>query len=356
MTSISLSKKEYCLHLTHDTSWENVAAAVSDNSVTLLKRETLEKVCSFKPHQECITGLKFSPSNSSILWTSSSEGCVKMWDVRSLECEMEFQGKSEKSAVSKPINCFDISCNERILCGGTELVDEGAFLLFWDIRGDKVLGSYWESHTDDITQVKFNPKQADIMATAATDGLINVFDISQNTEDDALTYCMNAEVTVGKLSWSSQNGRYERLSGITDIESLQYWDIKEAAPLHKYSREEVASAMKRRVVDDCYMVSVDMTSEGDNPLVLTGSLDAEASDCMRTLKLDVHNGRLTPHGSFRSKQLLLMTRAALYQAETDSYITAGECGVVRVWKPESTDGTGKQTAVRFGKSHRKKPY
>ncbi|XP_042217291.1 WD repeat-containing protein 89-like [Homarus americanus] len=356
VTSISLSEEEYCLHLTHTTNWEDVAVALSDFSVTLLKRETLQKVSSFDPHQECITGLKFSPGNNNCLWTSSSDGFVKMWDVRSNQCEKEFQGMTKSSSVTKPLTCFDISCNERILCAGTELVETGVFILFWDIRGDKALGSYWESHTDNITQVKFNPSQADTMATAATDGLINVFDISQSTEDDALTYCMNSEVTTGNLSWLGQNGRQERLSAITDIESLQYWDIKEAAPMHKYSREDVAAAMKLKEPDDCYLASVHMSSEGDNPLVLVGARNDEGSDTLCTLKLDLQTGQLKPHGSFVAKQLLLMIRAALYQVETDSYITAGECGVVRIWKPESTESIGKQSLVKLSKKNRTKPY
>ena len=47
---------------------------------------------------------------------------------------------------------FDISCDGRFLSGGTELSDD-AFLLFWDARSSDLLGGYWESHTDDITQV-----------------------------------------------------------------------------------------------------------------------------------------------------------------------------------------------------------
>ncbi|XP_045606880.2 WD repeat-containing protein 89 [Procambarus clarkii] len=356
VTSTTLSEKEYCLHLAHDASWENVAVSVSDNSVSVLKRENLQKVSSFEPHQKCITGIGFSPSNSNLLWSSSRNGLVKMWDIRSNKCEKELKGMTKDSTVLKPITCFDMSYNERILCAGTELVETSVFLLFWDIRGDKMLGSYWECHTDDITQVKFNPTQADTMATAATDGLINVFDISQNTEDEALTYCMNAEVTVGKLSWLSQNGKHERLSAVTDMESLQYWDIKEAAPLYKYNREEIASAMKRNTPDECYLVAMHMSNDGDNPVVLSGSHTGDGSDCLSTLKLDIHTGQLKPKGSFISNQKLLMTRVALHHLETNSYITAGECGVVRVWKPESTENVGKHTLPKLTKAHRSKPY
>lgn len=53
----------------------------------------------------------------------------------------------------KTFNCFDVSYNDRLLSGGTDLYEGDAFLLFWDLRHSKLLGGYWESHTDDITDV-----------------------------------------------------------------------------------------------------------------------------------------------------------------------------------------------------------
>lgn len=357
VTSTTVAKKDtYCLHLAHDTTWDSVAVAMSDRSVAVLNGSTLQNLFTFTPHEKSITGLKFSLNNNNLIWTSSNDGLVKLWDARSNRMEKEFVGRSEDSAVTKPINSFDVSGNEKILCAGTELVQNGAYLLFWDIRGGEILGGYWESHTDDITQVKFHPSQPDTMATASTDGLINVYDVSQNSEDDALTYCMNASVTIDKLAWMSQNGRCERLAGITDIHSLQYWDIKEASPLHKFSREEMTAAMKRKLHEECYLVSVDMPCIGEDPVILAGSgLENEASGCLRLLKLDLQSGRLQPYGMLVSKQKQLMTRAALYNKGTDSYITAGECGVVRVWKRDEKDVVRKETKAKHQK-HKAKPY
>lgn len=52
---------------------------------------------------------------------------------------------------------MDISCNGRILCAGSQLVEDDAYLVFWDNRLPKPLGGYWNSHTDDITQVILVP-------------------------------------------------------------------------------------------------------------------------------------------------------------------------------------------------------
>ncbi|KAG0725810.1 WD repeat-containing protein 89 [Chionoecetes opilio] len=296
VTSLRVAEDDYCLDLAHAEGWKALAVSASDKSVTLMETETLTKTLTLEPHKEVISGVKFSRTDSNILWTSSHDGTVKLWDLRTSHCEKELQGNTENSSILKPITCFDISNNERILCGGTELVEEGAFVLFWDIRGKEVLGSYFESVTDDITQVVFNPNQEDLLASASTDGVINIFDVSQNSEGDALTYSLNAEVVAGKLCWLSHGGKYERLAAATDVETLQYWDIRESAPRHSFSREEVASVIKCPEPDDSYIVSVMECGHGEDPLILAGfhadseSDSSDSSDCLRTLRLDLSSG------------------------------------------------------------------
>ena len=75
-------------------------------------------------------------------------------------------------------------------------MDEDSFLLFWDVRSTKLLGAYWESHSDDITTVKFSPVNGTRLATGSTDGLLNVFNLVATTEDDALEYSFNTESSV----------------------------------------------------------------------------------------------------------------------------------------------------------------
>lgn len=49
---------------------------------------------------------------------------------------------------------MDVSCNGRVLCAGSLLVEDDAYLVFWDQRNhNQPLGGYWNSHTEDITQV-----------------------------------------------------------------------------------------------------------------------------------------------------------------------------------------------------------
>lgn len=95
-----------------------------------------------------------------------------------------------------------MSCNERLIAGGTEHIGGDAFILFWDMRHNNSkmdknpLGGYWESHMEDVTCLAFHADKQDVLASGSTDGLINIFDLTQPSEDSALTYSLNTESSV----------------------------------------------------------------------------------------------------------------------------------------------------------------
>ena len=49
---------------------------------------------------------------------------------------------------------MDVNAAGRFLCAGSEVVDQDAYLVFWDVRQPKPLGGYWESHTDELSTVR----------------------------------------------------------------------------------------------------------------------------------------------------------------------------------------------------------
>ena len=42
-----------------------------------------------------------------------------------------------------------------------------SFLLFWDVRKPNLLGGYWDTFGDDVTEVKFHPENPDTQNTNA---------------------------------------------------------------------------------------------------------------------------------------------------------------------------------------------
>lgn len=170
------------------------------------------------------------------------------------------------SVRKKPINCFDININDRIVCAGTEQVDKESHLLFFDVRQRSLLGAYWDrsvyyafigncdslsieifSHEDDITDMKFHSKNPDLIVSGSTDGLICVFDISQTDEDDALLCTLNTESSVGSIDWHETALGKDLVSCITHTNDLQFYnmeDFDEAEMLVTFDRETVTSHIK----------------------------------------------------------------------------------------------------------------
>lgn len=59
------------------------------------------------------------------------------------------------NAPPKPLMSFDVSCDGKLLCGGTEKIKNDSFMIFWDVRSPEVLKKYSDFHEDDISHVKF---------------------------------------------------------------------------------------------------------------------------------------------------------------------------------------------------------
>ncbi|KAI5108424.1 WD repeat-containing protein 89, partial [Silurus meridionalis] len=217
----------YILDLTLSAA-DYIAVSCSNHVVRLHAKGTLRALGEYQGHTGAVFGVRFSPSSPNMLFTGSSDGTVRCWDVRrpgsSAICV--FKSDPDHSYCS-----FDVSCNGTVVCSGTEQLGEDSFLVFWDSRmtsggGAKkegLLGVYSESHSDDITVVRFHPKQADRLASGSTDGLVNVFDLSLGEEDNALITTCNCDSSSSALCWTGKN--LDRLLCLTHDEGLRLWDL-----------------------------------------------------------------------------------------------------------------------------------
>ncbi|XP_051507747.1 WD repeat-containing protein 89 [Myxocyprinus asiaticus] len=233
------SEPTYILDLSLPSSASSGSAAGSDvlalccsnHSVHLHCRETLRLVGDFQGHTAPVRGVRFSHLSPHLLFTGSSDGTLRCWDVRrpNSGSTQVFRSDATHSYCS-----FDVCCNDHVLCAGTERVEEDSFLVFWDARmvqqgvetGSKqggLLGVYSESHSDDITAVKFHPQKADRLASGATDGLVNIFDLSLGGEDDALVTTCNCNSSASSLCWTGKD--LDQLLCLTHAEGLHLWDL-----------------------------------------------------------------------------------------------------------------------------------
>lgn len=84
------------------------------------------------------------------------------------------------------------------------------------------------------------------MATGSLDGLVNIFNVMEPSEDDALTYSLNVENSVDKLTWLDD----ERLAVIVQSYELQLWDAGSGDLLRSFTRDKVSRSIKA----SCYKI------------------------------------------------------------------------------------------------------
>ena len=68
------------------------------------------------------------------------------------------------------------------------------------MRGKSFLGGYWDSLGDDVNVSQFSNTDPNQLMTASADGQVNLFDISQSNEDDALVTTLNAEAPIRSMT------------------------------------------------------------------------------------------------------------------------------------------------------------
>ncbi|KAK6630663.1 hypothetical protein RUM43_014648 [Polyplax serrata] len=323
------------------------AVALSNKSCMVynLSNTQFSSLAVLQGHEKSISNVRFSPKSDNVVYTGSLDGRIRIWDLRRQNCVRELKDETGM----KPLSCFDVSFDDRFICAGTELYDGDAFILFWDIRSRKLLGGYWESHTDDLTQVAFHPEKADLIATGSVDGLINLFDISQTCEDDALKHSLNTESSVGKVRWHKNNS----ISCITHTEVVQLWNMEGGGPDLTLSREDTAEALQKLNSDDSYVVDIHQKSN-DNLFLIAGSAGGKG-ECLKVLEIE--KNKVTTTTEFVGNRQIV--RTSTYNPLTKMLCTAGESGYISVWKPgepSEKSNSGPKKVSKARNKHKSKPY
>lgn len=263
-----------------------------------------------------ICGVKFANENSNILYVSTADSTIVAYDLRAAEGVV--QSFQDDQARKKQLTCFDLNANDTVLCAGTEESSCEAYLLYFDVRKNATLGAYTDSHKDDVTQVKFHPSQHNILASGSTDGLINVFNIVESTEDDALEYCLNTENSVQTLNWhTTAKSDENRLACITHTNDFHLYNVEESESIYQCSRADIAAFIKRKSPDDCYLVNSYTAGNGD--LILLAGSNFNRGDCLRSLTFNQNT--FETHTNFANNKQIV--RCSLY----DSKVMRTEIGI-----------------------------
>lgn len=242
------------------------------------------------------------------------------------------------------MNCFDVNANNRLICAGTDELNREVYLLFFDIRERRLMGGFFESHQEEVTDVKFHPTNPDTVASGSTDGLINVFDCKKETEDDALLYSLNTEDSVGKLKWHNQ----DRLSCITNKSDLLIYDITEQDLLKKWERSSITESIKRKSVIDCHLI--DCYNYASDEMIFVATSNYNKGECLRTATFSPK--ALAPLGNYSNNTQII--RASLFNEKDNVLFTFGEGSVISIWKEGSDSNATSSNNMKEESSVKKK--
>jgi hypothetical protein len=93
---------------------------------------------------------------------------------------------------------------------------------FFDLRnGGILLGSYKESHTEEVNRVRFQSYTSPLMVTASEDGLSCIFDTSQASEESALKSVLNVQTPLREVGFFGPS--LEGIYCLTGSETLSAW-------------------------------------------------------------------------------------------------------------------------------------
>ncbi|KAI1326623.1 WD domain-containing protein [Xylariaceae sp. FL0255] len=137
----------------------------------------------FHGHTSSVEDIQWSPQEASVFASASSDGTVRVWDVRS---------KSRKPAITVQVSNTDVNViswsklTTHLLATGA---DDGVWGV-WDLRqwkggADKPspIASF-AYHKDQITSVEWHPTDDSMVAVAAGDHKVTLWDLSVEIDDE----------------------------------------------------------------------------------------------------------------------------------------------------------------------------
>jgi len=141
----------------------------------------------FTGHSGSVEELQWSPSEANVFASASSDGTVKIWDLRS---------KAHKAAVSMQVSTTDVNVlswsplQSYLLASGA---DDGQWAV-WDLRqwkpssggaaGKPSSVAEFNFHKEQITSVEWHPTDDSIVAVAAGDNTLTLWDLAVELDDE----------------------------------------------------------------------------------------------------------------------------------------------------------------------------
>ena len=249
--------------------------------------------------------------------TAGRDGLVRCWDTRAKRTDIEISEPRGRGFSS-------IAGHEHFIAAGTESTKEGlgdVSVLLYDARNASVpMRNYAESHTDTITQLAFHPNQPNLLLSGSTDGLVSVFDVNIEDEEDALQQVLNPRSAIHCSGFLSPTEVYV----VTTDEHFSVYSLDET---HEGEGHSVLDYGDVREKLDCMYVA-NLVS-GQQPVMAYGH---NVDQTLSIVQLDPSRGwSFGPTISLPGAHGEEVVRDLMIMDAEEKAISCGEDGHVRIW-------------------------
>lgn len=315
----------YVLNIAASTANPGIfAASSSTHTIKIYARDSLQLISELRGHTDVVSGISVANTNPHQLWSCSYDKKLVLWDMRSGHIVQHYQTEG-----LIPL-CCDVNSTDTLLGVGHELSGEDASLLLFDTRTTQVTARFTEAHSDDITQVRFSPTEPYLFMSAATDGLVNVFDVrplllGSGDLDDCLLHTESTGSSVARVGYFGPSSEF--MFGLTHSESIFLWHTlaREGAGSDLIStfgnlRESLVLSGVR--VD--YFIDCIFDSRTQRLFLIGGTFDGNIE--IFHVNKDSISVAASLHGGHTE-----MIRSVNFDPVTDSFVSCGEDSMLCLW-------------------------
>ncbi|KAI8922417.1 WD40-repeat-containing domain protein [Powellomyces hirtus] len=282
------------------------------DSKTLNGLKTLNVTSPTDRYDDVLSQATFDQSNPSLLFAGTTNGTVRVWDLRTGNSELIFN-------CGKPVLSLAVNSANTALAAGTELVGEDSEISIWDVRNNSAPAArFLECHSDDVTQLRFHPTDRNAMISGSTDGLICLYNLETLEEEDAL-YQVIKEDSIGKIGFFGP--QYEYIYSLSHMETFSLYKFLEGDKVFTFG--DVRGEAQQTKVD--YLIDCVYDERNQRMFLVTGDQTGNMAI------FHVNLGRLELVHTLNSGHSDIV-RGAYWDVEYGSLISGGEDSIVSLWR------------------------
>lgn len=134
-----------------------------------------------------------------------------------------------------------------------------------DVRSNpSARAHYQEVHSDDVTDLSFNPSNPALLLSGSTDGLVNVYDTRIADEDDLTLQTCNHDASIHRAAWLTPT----EIAALSHDERCALYDVAE----ERTTGDATQDFGDLRTVLDCqYVADVTPKLDGSGAILGAGS-------------------------------------------------------------------------------------